>query len=118
MKIKLPNHRDQHWRDTIKDLLHNANTGWIDLDCGEWSLTYTDLQDLMAEVEQSGRRLDSLISNVPDTCRECQSIWLRSKAATDCTNLLGGPHAYRPPNEGIIHTVNWCDVSPGHIALR
>ena len=66
MNIKLPNHRDQHWRDTIKDLLDNANTGCIDLDCGDWSLTYTDLQDLMAEVEQSGRRLDSLISNVPD----------------------------------------------------
>ena len=79
MKIKLPNNRDQHWRDTIKDLLHNANTGCIDLDCGDWSLTYTDLQDLMAEVEQSGQRLDSLISNVPATVVSARAFGVEAR---------------------------------------
>ena len=79
MKIKLPNHRDQHWRDTIKDLLDNANTGCIDLDCGDWSLTYTDLQDLMAEVEQSGQRLDSLISNVPATVVSARAFGVEAR---------------------------------------
>ncbi len=79
MTIKLPNHRDQHWRDTIKDLLHNANKGCIDLDCGDWSLTCTDLQDLMAEIDQSGRRLDSLLSNVPDTVVSASAFGLEAK---------------------------------------
>ena len=58
MKVKLPNHRDRHWKDAIKDLLDAANTECVDLDCGDWFLTYTDLQDLMVHGDQSGRRLD------------------------------------------------------------
>ena len=87
MKLKLPNHRDQHWKDAIQDLLVAANTECVDLDCGDWLLTYTDIQDLMVQVDQNGRRLDSLISNVPATVvsarrseerrvgKECRSRW-------------------------------------------
>ena len=99
MKIKLPNHRDQHWRDTIKDLLHNANTGCIDLDCGDWTLTYTDLQDLMAEVEQSGRRLDSLISNVPDTVVSARAFGLEARLQRSAPICSGDLMQTEPPTK-------------------
>jgi septum site-determining protein MinC len=79
MTLKLPNHRDQHWKEAIKDLLDAANTEWIDLDCGDWFLTYTDLQDLMVQVDQSGRRLGSLISNVPATVVSARAFGLEAR---------------------------------------
>ena len=79
MTLKLPNHRDQHWKEAIKDLLDAANTEWIDLDCGDWFLTYTDLQDLMVQVDQSGRRLDSLISNVPATVVSAKAFGVEAR---------------------------------------
>jgi septum site-determining protein MinC len=79
MKLKLPNHRDRHWKDAIKDLLNAANTECVDLDCGDWLLTYTDLQDLMVQVDQSGRRLDSLISNVPATVVSAKAFGVEAR---------------------------------------
>ena len=79
MKVKLPNHRDRHWKDAIKDLLNAANTECVDLDCGDWLLTYTDLQDLMVQVDQSGRRLDSLISNVPATVVSARAFGVEAR---------------------------------------
>ncbi len=79
MKLKLPNHRDQHWKDAIKELLHSANADGIDLDCGDWQLNCTDLQDLMAQVNQSKQRLDSLISNIPDTIVSASALGLEAK---------------------------------------
>ena len=79
MKLKLPNHRVQHWKDAIKDLLDSAKTEHVDLDCGDWFLTYTDLQDLMVQVDQSGRRLDSLISNVPATIVSARAFGLEAR---------------------------------------
>jgi septum site-determining protein MinC len=79
MKLKLPNHRDRHWKDAIKDLLNAANTECVDLDCGDWLLTYTDLQDLMVQVDQSGRRLDSLISNVPATVVSAKAFGIEAR---------------------------------------
>ena len=79
MKVKLPNHRDRHWKDAIKDLLDAANTECVDLDCGDWFLTYTDLQDLMVHVDQSGRRLDSLISNVPATVVSARAFGVEAR---------------------------------------
>merc|ERR1712216_522747 len=63
----------------IKDLLDSAKTEHVDLDCGEWFLTYTDLQDLMVQVDQSGRRLDSLISNVPATIVSARAFGLEAR---------------------------------------
>ena len=79
MKLKLPNHRDRHWKVAIKDLLNAANTECVDLDCGDWLLTYTDLQDLMVQVDQSGRRLDSLISNVPATVVSAKAFGVEAR---------------------------------------
>ena len=79
MKLKLPNHRVQHWKDAIKDLLDSAKTEHVDLDCGDWFLTYTDLQDLMVQVDQSGRRLDSLISNVPATVVSAKAFGVEAR---------------------------------------
>ena len=79
MKVKLPNHRERHWKDAIKDLLNAANTECVDLDCGDWLLTYTDLQDLMVQVDQSGRRLDSLISNVPATVVSAKAFGVEAR---------------------------------------
>ena len=79
MKLKLPNHRDQHWKDAIQDLLVAANTECVDLDCGDWLLTYTDIQDLMVQVDQSGRRLDSLISKVPATVVSAKAFGVEAR---------------------------------------
>jgi septum site-determining protein MinC len=79
MKLKLPNHRDRHWKDAIKDLLNAANTECVDLDCGDWFLTYTDLQELMVQVDQSGRRLDSLISKVPATVVSAKAFGVEAR---------------------------------------
>ena len=79
MKLKLPNHRDQHWKDAIQDLLVAANTECVDLDCGDWLLTYTDIQDLMVQVDQNGRRLDSLISNVPATVVSAKAFGVEAR---------------------------------------
>ena len=79
MKLKLPNHRDQHWKDAIQDLLVAANTECVDLDCGDWLLTYTDIQDLMVQVDQNGRRLDSLISNVPATVVSARAFGVEAR---------------------------------------
>ena len=79
MKLKLPNHRDQHWKDAIQDLLVAANTECVDLDCGDWLLTFTDIQDLMVQVDQNGRRLDSLISNVPATVVSARAFGVEAR---------------------------------------
>ena len=79
MKLKLPNYRDQHWKDAIQDLLVAANTECVDLDCGDWLLTYTDIQDLMVQVDQNGRRLDSLISNVPATVVSARAFGVEAR---------------------------------------
>ena len=79
MKLKLPNHRDQHWKDAIQDLLVAANTECVDLDCGDWLLTFTDIQDLMVQVDQNGRRLDSLISNVPATVVSAKAFGVEAR---------------------------------------
>ena len=99
MKLKLPNHRDQHWKDAIQDLLVAANTECVDLDCGDWLLTYTDIQDLMVQVDQNGRRLDSLISNVPDTVVSARAFGLEARLQRSAPICSGDLMHTEPPTK-------------------
>ena len=48
MTLRLPDQRLDHWRDRLPDLLSRCSQPIVDLDCGDWVLTCSDLADLCA----------------------------------------------------------------------
>lgn len=76
MTLQLPDHRSQHWRDALPGLLEQEMASAIHLDCGEWSLTCSDLQQLLQIIDQMGRSLRGLRSRQPQTVVSAAALGL------------------------------------------
>ena len=76
MTLKLPDHHMQHWQDALPGLLELNAANAVELDCGDWKLTSSDLQTLIQLIEESGRRLRVLRSRNPQTMVSAAALGL------------------------------------------
>ena len=76
MTLRLPDQRLDHWRDRLPDLLSSCSETSIDLNCGDWHLTCSDLADLTAVVADAGHRLGRITSHVPETVVSASALGL------------------------------------------
>ena len=67
MTLQLPDHRSQHWKDALPGLLDQEPSSVVELDCGDWDLNCSDLQELLQIMEGMGYRLRWLCSRHPKT---------------------------------------------------
>ena len=67
MTLQLPDHRSQHWKDALPGLLDQEPSSRVELDCGDWNLNCSDLQELLQIMEGMGYRLRWLCSRHPKT---------------------------------------------------
>ena len=87
MPLTLPDHRLHHWQDVLEGMLSEQPGGSVDIDCGEWLLTCSDLDLLQDRVNQGPRRLGRLISRIPQTVVSASALGfdaiLRDPEATE-----------------------------------
>ena len=76
MPLILPDHRLHHWQDVLEGMLSEQPGGSVDIDCGEWLLTCSDLDLLQDRVNQGPRRLGRLISRIPQTVVSASALGL------------------------------------------
>ena len=76
MTLELPDHRSQHWRDALPGLLEQETASAIHLDCGDWTLTCTDLQQLLQIIDRMGLSLRGLRSRQPQTVVSAAALGL------------------------------------------
>ena len=76
MTLELPDHRSQHWRDALPGLLEQETASAIHLDCGDWNLTCTDLQQLLQIIDRMGLSLRGLRSRQPQTVVSAAALGL------------------------------------------
>ena len=76
MPLTLPDHRLHHWQDVLEGMLSEQPGGVVDIDCGEWLLTCSDLDLLQDRVNQGPRRLGRLISRIPQTVVSASALGL------------------------------------------
>ena len=76
MTLHLPDRHLQHWRDALPALLTACPLGQLDLHCGDWSLTCSDLRDLQRMLEDSGRQIRRLHSMNAETVVSATAIGL------------------------------------------
>ena len=76
MTLELPDHRSQHWRDALPGLLEQETASAIYVDCGDWNLTCTDLQQLVLIIDRMGLSLRGLRSRQPQTVVSAAALGL------------------------------------------
>ena len=76
MPLTLPDHRLHHWQDVLEGMLSEQPGGPVDIDCGEWMLTCSDLDLLQDRVNQGPRQLGRLISRIPQTVVSASALGL------------------------------------------
>ena len=76
MTLELPDHRSQHWRDALPGLLEQETASAINLDCGDWNLTCTELQQLLQIIDRMGLSLRGLRSRQPQTVVSAAALGL------------------------------------------
>ena len=76
MTLRLPDHRLEHWRDRLPDLLRSCSETSIDLSCGDWILNCSDITDLSALVADAGHQLGRITSRVPQTVVSASALGL------------------------------------------
>jgi len=76
MPLTLPDHRLHHWQDVLEGMLSEEPEGSVDIDCGEWFLTCSDLDLLLNRVNQGPRRLGRVISRIPQTVVSASALGL------------------------------------------
>ena len=74
--LQLPDRHHQHWRDALEDRLQDASPGPIDLDCGDWLLTCSDLQQLNTIAADRGYTLRTLLGQRPETIVSASALGL------------------------------------------
>ncbi len=76
MTVRLPDQRLDHWRDRLPDLLSHCSETIVDLDCGDWILSCSDLTDLSAVVDHAGHQLGRITSRAPETVVSASALGL------------------------------------------
>ena len=76
MTVRLPEQRLDHWRDRLPDLLSNCSERIVDLDCGDWILSCSDLKDLSAVVDHAGHQLGRITSRALETVVSASALGL------------------------------------------
>ncbi len=77
--LQLPDRHHQHWRDALEDRLQDASPGPIDLDCGDWLLTCSDLQQLSGIAAARGYTLRTLLGHRPETIVSASALGLDAR---------------------------------------
>ena len=77
--LRLPDHRVQHWLDALPGLLQDLNAGPIGIDCGDWHLNCTELQQLLSALAERDISLELLLALVPETVVSAQAIGLPTR---------------------------------------
>ena len=81
MTVRLPDQRLDHWRDRLPDLLSNCSETIVDLDCGDWILSCSDLKDLSALVDHAGHQLGRITSRAPETVVSASALGLDASSS-------------------------------------
>ena len=76
MTLQLPDHRSQHWKDALPGLLDQEPSNLVELDCGDWNLNCSDLQQLLHILDGMGCRLRWLCSRHPKTVVSAAALGL------------------------------------------
>ena len=76
MTLQLPDHRSQHWKDALPGLLDQEPSNLVELDCGDWNLNCSDLQQLLQILDGMGCRLRWLCSRHPKTVVSAAALGL------------------------------------------
>ena len=76
MTLQLPDHRSQHWKDALPGLLDQEPSNLVELDCGDWNLNCSDLQQLLEILDGMGFRLRWLCSRHPKTVVSAAALGL------------------------------------------
>ena len=74
--LQLPDRHQQHWRDALEDRLQDASPGPLDLDCGDWLLTCSDLQQLRGITAARGCSLRTVLGQRPETIVSASALGL------------------------------------------
>ncbi len=76
MTLQLPDHRSQHWKNALPGLLDQEPSNLVELDCGDWNLNCSDLQQLLQILQSMGCRLRWLCSRHPKTVVSAAALGL------------------------------------------
>jgi len=76
LTLQLPDHRSQHWKDALPGLLDQEPSNLVELDCGDWNLNCSDLQQLLQILDGMGCRLRWLCSRHPKTVVSAAALGL------------------------------------------
>lgn len=74
--LELPDRHAQHWLDALPQLLQNLRSGSIRVDCGDWTLTCSDLRQLITATAGINGTIDDLVGYVPETIVSATSLGL------------------------------------------
>ena len=104
MTLKLPDQRLDHWRDRLPDLLNGCCETIVDLDCGDWVLTCSDLADLCAAVSEAGHQLGRITGQAAETVVSASALGLdASRANTPSSRELQPNPVTTAPSELLFH---------------
>ena len=78
--LQLPDRHHQHWRDALEDRLQDASPGPIDLDCRDWLLTCSDLQQLITIASARGTPR-TLLGQRPETIVSASALGVDATAS-------------------------------------
>ena len=96
--LRLPDRHVQHWLDGLPGLLQDLDAGPICIDCGDWHLNCTELQQLLGALAERDISLELLVALVPETVVSAQAIGLAARliAASSQQPKTREPETTRP----------------------
>ena len=103
MTLHLPDERHQHWRDALADRLNGLPEGPVDVDCGSWRMTCTDLKDLQQMLEAAGLRMRRLQAQEIETVVSASALGLDAVLRWADADQGEGPASSTSPNPLYVH---------------
>ena len=104
MTLRLPDQRLDHWRDRFPDLLSRCSQPIVDLACGDWVLTCSDLADLCAAVSEAGHQLGRITGHAAETVVSASALGLdASRSNTPSSRELQPNPMAKAPSELLFH---------------
>ena len=119
MTLHLPDRHLQHWRDALPALLTACPLGQLDLHCGDWSLTCSDLRDLQRILEDSGRQIHRLTAMVAETVVSAAAMGLDGRlceAGSSDEDKLSTPPGSLTVHQGTLRSGDHLQLSLIHIS--
>ena len=83
--LRLPDRHVQHWLDALPGQLQTLKPGTIQIECGDWRLSCSDLQRLLNALAENEISLDILLALMPETVVSANALGLPARLISGLT---------------------------------